>query len=483
MPPAPENAAQGQLLQYRIARSEARAQLENAYPLLLPGNIETQRLNETGQQVQAHDRLLGRHGVAQPQRLGGRREQILQARIHEAVGNGLLIAEGRQHPLQPSRGTPFEGHRSQLQIGHRLACRHVVVPVYPADLLDEIRFANDVEAMAGSTNRPANALLQGLPRGHDEVEPCQGLVDDGRRDLRPEEAVEPALAQTDVRHRRQRIRIHGLRHRSRLAANDIQEQAGRSLHGRMLQLEVHAPLVAVRRVGVQRITARGARHGQRCEVGAFQKHVRRSGLNAAAFPAHDTGDGDRPVPVGDQQRVGVQPQLLPVEQGQALIRFCTPHHDTVTEPAEIERVHRLAELQHHVVGDVHDRIDAAHPAATQLLGEPERARGRWVDPPDHPAEISRAAISILDLDAERILHHRRDRLHLAGGNSDVVEHAHLPGQPPHAEAIAPIRREIQVDHHVVERQRLAQVVADTVAAVELEDAAVIVSKAQLGRAA
>ena len=40
------------------------------------------------------------------------------------------------------------------------------------------------------------------------------------------------------------------------------------------------------------------------------------------------------------------------------------------EPLEIERVHRLPELEHHVVGDVDDVVDRADAGSLEPLAQP-----------------------------------------------------------------------------------------------------------------
>ena len=46
------------------------------------------------------------------------------------------------------------------------------------------------------------------------------------------------------------------------------------------------------------------------------------------------------------------------------------------EPLEIERVHRLADLEHHVVGHVDDVVDRPHAGGLEPRAQPVRARDR-----------------------------------------------------------------------------------------------------------
>ena len=76
--------------------------------------------------------------------------------------------------------------------------------------------------------------------------------------------------------------------------------------------------------------------------------------------------------VGDDQMRGAQGQAAAVEQAQFFAGARLPHHDAAAEFAEVESMQRLAEFQHHIVGDIDRDIDAARAAAAQALGEPVR---------------------------------------------------------------------------------------------------------------
>ena len=75
------------------------------------------------------------------------------------------------------------------------------------------------------------------------------------------------------------------------------------------------------------------------------------------------------------------------------------HHDPVArQPFEIERVHRLADLEHHVVGDVDDVVDRADAGGLEALAQPVRRR-RDRDLEDLRA-VARAEVRRLDDDVE-----------------------------------------------------------------------------------
>jgi hypothetical protein len=75
--------------------------------------------------------------------------------------------------------------------------------------------------------------------------------------------------------------------------------------------------------------------------------------------------------VGDDEDVWHQRTVLTIERRHAFAgpsradaQFVSP------EPLEIERVHRVAELEQRVVGDVDDVVDCTHPGRSQSMLHP-----------------------------------------------------------------------------------------------------------------
>ena len=77
----------------------------------------------------------------------------------------------------------------------------------------------------------------------------------------------------------------------------------------------------------------------------------------------------------------------------------------------------------------------------------------------------------------------RDGIDLRVCDRQVTEHPDLPGNTGQAQAIAAVRRQIDLDHGVVERQLLAQRCADFQIFRQIHDAVRIVAQTQLRRAA
>jgi hypothetical protein len=174
---------------------------------------------------------------------------------------------------------------------------------------------------------------------------------------------------------------------------------------------------------------------------------------------HHAGHGQSAGVVGDHQGVGAQGNFLAVQQDQLLALFGHAHADAAVDFGEVEGVHRLAELEHHVVGDVDGGVDAAHVAAAQALDHPQRGRLAQVDVTDDTAQVAWAGSRGADFDRAHFVVGRAQPDYRAG-DRDVVQGADVAGQAGQGQAVAAVRGQADLDAGVVEVQVLANVLAD-----------------------
>ena len=175
--------------------------------------------------------------------------------------------------------------------------------------------------------------------------------------------------------------------------------------------------------------------------------------------AHDAREPDRPGVVGDQKVVGVEPTVDVVERGEGLAEARTPHHDRPGQPRGVVGVQRLAQLQHHVVGDVDDQRDRPHPGREQAALHPPRRRRLRVDAVHAPGHEPQAA---LVGERDRPCLALDDRHGHAGGRVDVVDVGggrDLPREPAHGERVAAVRGDVELDHRVAPADQRERVVA------------------------
>ena len=229
------------------------------------------------------------------------------------------------------------------------------------------------------------------------------------------------------------------------------------------QLGVHAALEALRGLAGQLVAAGGPGDGDRVEVGGFDEHVDRRLGDLGVRAAHDAGDPQDALgaAVGDEQILGVQGAFDAVEGRVPLPRPSAADDDRPAQPAEVVGVQRLAEIEHDVVRRVHGQGDRPHPRGGQAVAQPLRALRRRVDPPDDAGDETVAADVAVDrravshLDGEAVGHGRRDRsveaLRQAGvGEGRAGRMMVFAGDPAHGEAVAAIRRDVDLQGPLTE---------------------------------
>ena len=308
------------------------------------------------------------------------------------------------------------------------------------DLLDQIFLDGEVEA--ARRRRDAPARIGGFKR---KAERRQDARDFGIGNLGAQHPRQPRATQQDRLRLRQVLRQHSLGHRAGRTAGDFHDQACRVFNRDTRQFRIHATLEAMRGVGVQAQLAAAADDGVRCEMGSFQEHLAGRVGDAGIEAAHYASQCDRSVGIGNQQKFCIERDVAAVEQCQGLACARAPHADRPGEQVAIERMHRLAELQHHVLGDIHQQADRAHAAATQALGHPQRGGTGGIHAFDHAAEITRRIRTGVELNRHARVMQRRHRRVVEGFDLAAGRGSHVEGNAAHAEAIGAVRRQLQFD--------------------------------------
>ena len=192
------------------------------------------------------------------------------------------------------------------------------------------------------------------------------------------------------------------------------DQAGQQFAAGQFEDELGGPQAGTRRAAWGRCRARsgrscrcaspGRRAVLRTESGSKRadssRMLRRPLGDFAVLAAHDAGERDRPGGVGDHQHVRRQLGLLAVD-GHQLLAGPGPADDDppAFEPVEVERVQRLARLEHDVVGDVHDVVDRPQPDRLQAALHPVGA-GADLHAADDAGRVVRAEVGGFDRDRD-----------------------------------------------------------------------------------
>ena len=216
---------------------------------------------------------------------------------------------------------------------------------------------------------------------------------------------------------------------------------------------VHAALEAVARLGMQAVAPRRTADAPRVEVGALEQDALGGRLDLADGAAHDARERRRALTVADEEIVRAELALHAVERLHDLALGGASHDDLrAAHEVQVERMHRVAVLEHHEVRDVDDVRDGAHAERRQAVAGPERRRADG-DVDDGGGAVVRTALGVVDGD----LRQRGDVLgaHAGGGRGlgrlpreaedrrDVAREADVP------EAVGAVGREIELVHDVL----------------------------------
>ena len=196
----------------------------------------------------------------------------------------------------------------------------------------------------------------------------------------------------------------------------------------------------------------------RLKIGALDQHILGAGGDLAVEPAHDASESDALGFVSDQQRAARQLVFLLVERGEFFAVSGIAHDDhrlgravRRCEQVVVERVQRLASLEHHVVCDIDDVIDAADADSFERVAEPARA-GADRHAAKDARVVARAVLGVVEphIDQRRgIFVARRQVGNLRQSKRVAGDRADLAGDADEAVPVRPVRRHFQIVNNIV----------------------------------
>ena len=322
------------------------------------------------------------------------------------------------------------------------------------DFLDQVLFDRDVETARGRGNRPAILGRHGL---HAERTQDAFDLDVGHGDA--EHTCDAGAAQPHRGGGAQVLGQRRFRHRAGAAAHDLQGQGRGALDRVARQLRVDAALEAMRGIGMHAQLTGAADDRARSPVRGLEEHPRRCGGDARVPTAHHAAEGDGAIVVGDDEELAIERHFAFVEQFQGFAGARVAHDDRAVQGVGIEGMQRLAEFEHHVVGDVHERADRTQAGTLEALAHPQRRTRVRIQALDDATAEARAIAIGLQFDDEARL-----RLDLRFRNLDRIDlgterRRGIERHAAHAEAVGAVRRQLQLETRVgqaeIFRQRLA----------------------------
>ena len=115
-------------------------------------------------------------------------------------------------------------------------------------------------------------------------------------------------------------------------------------------------------------------------------------------------------------------------------------------------MHRLTQLQHHVLGNVHQETDRADAAATQALRHPHRCGHRRIHTFDHTPDEARHFGPCFQLDGQRAVDNCRHGSGIECDHFTATGRGHVESDAAHAETVGTVRGQLDLDAGIGQRQ-------------------------------
>ena len=266
-------------------------------------------------------------------------------------------------------------------------------------------------------------------------------------------------------------------------AADLQHKFGDALDVLHRQFGVDAALEAVAGVGREIEAARTPGNGVGPPERGLDEDVPGVVADGGGVAAHDARERFESARVGDHAYFFIDGDGVAVEQLERLARAAPAHGEVALDLVQVEDVRRPAQLEHHVVGDVHQRRDAALAAARQALDHPLRRAGTGIDVSHDAPGKAPAQVGGLDVHGQTLVGGRGGLWKLRGLERRAGERGQLACDAVDAERMPEVGRELEREQRVVQVQMLTDVLADGRVGRQFQQPAVIVGELELARRA
>ena len=240
-----------------------------------------------------------------------------------------------------------------------------------------------------------------------------------------------------------------------LAAAQLLNQMQGAGHAQLSRILRDALFVVAGGIGALAQTAGSLADVVAGELGALKQQLGRGALDLAVQSAHDTCQCDRLGAVADDEVVGRQGEFLLIERCDLLAVLSAADEDLAAiQRVHVKGMHRLADLQHDIVGDIDYIVDAAQAAQGQLTAHPARGLARC-DVAHIVADVARAEILRLNADGEARLGVSADGVVGGGHFERLFQHScNLAGNAQHALAVGAVGSDGDVKDIIVESHNL-----------------------------
>ena len=463
----------------RITQKHA-AQLKHPHAVGLAVGVELDHLQERADQARAHHTHLAGDGVEQADRAGVARQVLFPSFFDKAVVDGFLVTQssnGAAHRRRAALGlrAHFGGDG-----GQRWVRGQVVVTHHAGHFLDQIFF--DLQIKTEARRRYGDGSFGFCDLQTQATQSVSALLLRQRHTNhldRTGHAQRDGLDGWNV----QRLVVDGADLCLWRAAN-VEHQLGDALDVLHRQLRVHTTFESVTRIGREVVATRAARDGCGPPEGGFDVDILGVIGHGGSVAAHDACERFDLAVVSDHADLLVHSHGVAIEQLERFARLAPAHLQAAVDFVQIKNMRRTTKLEHHVVGDVHQRAHAALTATRQAVHHPLRGLSLGVHALDHTTTETAAQVGSLDLHRQLVAdlrgHHSWES---RGLQRRTGQGRHFAGNAVHAQAMRQIGRQLQRHQGVVQIQVLANILTQRRISGQLQQTAMVVGYLQLfGRA-
>ncbi len=230
------------------------------------------------------------------------------------------------------------------------------------DFLDQIHFRGNVKSVTRSNDLPAElVLVNGQP------ESFENARDNAVFHVQSQQQRKPGPSQRDRIALRQ-MRVCYLVHEGAcFTSRYLEQQFSCAFDCARLPFEINSAFEPQGRIGVHPVGACATSHESLRPERRFEKDVGGLATDRGAQAAHYPGEADGATIVSDYQGVVVDDHFLFVEQSDFFALLRQPRTNGSLDEGGIVGMQGLTEFEHHVVGDIDHRRNAAQTGAPQAL--------------------------------------------------------------------------------------------------------------------
>ncbi|MCY1503245.1 hypothetical protein D9M68_373650 [compost metagenome] len=266
-----------------------------------------------------------------------------------------------------------------------------------------------------------------------------------------------------------------------LATAELEHELGGALKAGHHVFRVDTTLETVTRIGDDAERAAGLGDVHRIPERRFDQHVGGVLVAAGMLAAHDAADRFDRLFVRYDDVVGAELVFALVERQHRLAVPGAADRQVALDLGGVEDVHRSALVEGHVVGDVDQSVDRAKADRQQPLLHPLRRRA-VLDAAHEPQREAGAQVPVF-AEVERQLH-RRFAFDGEGGRRPCFQRAEaggreVTGNAVDTGAVRAVRRQVDLDHRIVETGIGGVARTDRRVSRQVDDAVVVFGDLQL----